>query len=256
MSSKPSKPVPSGSIDFPAAGLAEYAHCYAVVLDSLFPKPALSETLAEAERFSPWDVAQMNLGPEAYTVASYRNGQRIVYDAPALSAQLFATIRPHLAAIEEIEERTVHPDGRVVSQKWRMVRLNERLRFLRYPKGGFFHAHCDGEYTDKKTGQQTFFTVQLYLPSDSSGSPESFVPAGGGSTRFYDNTGAYADVEAIPGRVLVFQHAELEHTGEEVTEGVKCTMRSDILYERVGPPVPVPKEGAPATYHIRSIADD
>lgn len=69
---------------------------------------------------------------------------------------------------------------------------------------------------NRENGQQTFYTVQLYLPSDSSGSDESFKPAQGGSTRFLDYEGGYADVEAIPGRVLIFQHDDLLHTGEEV----------------------------------------
>lgn len=45
----------------------------------------------------------------------------------------------------------------------------------------------------------------------------------GGATRFWGESGAYAeescgraDVEALPGRVLVFQHDELLHSGEEV----------------------------------------
>ncbi|KAJ7274912.1 hypothetical protein C8J57DRAFT_1224473 [Mycena rebaudengoi] len=92
-----------------------------------------------------------------------------------------------------------------------------------------------------ENGQRTFYTLQFYLPSNSSGSPESFVSAKGGTTRFlapFAGT-AYADIEATPGRVLVFQHAELLHTGEEVTDRVKCTVRSDILYEKVGSPVPI-----------------
>ncbi|KAJ7686172.1 hypothetical protein B0H17DRAFT_1072321 [Mycena rosella] len=247
------RPVPSGPIDFAAADLPEYEECFAVVIDSQFPKPELSAILAEAESFSPWHIAQVNVGTEAYTNTAYRNGQRIIYDSLALSEQIFAKIRPHLSAIEEIEEPTYVRGVGVASQKWRMVRMNERLRFLRYPKGGFFRAHTDGEYSDEKTGQQTFYTVQLYLPSDSSGSPESFLSAGGGSTRFWDEEDGkyYADVEALPGRVLVFQHADLLHTGEEVTAGVKCALRSDILYEKVGDPVPVP-----ADHPIQSMVED
>ncbi|KAJ7603563.1 hypothetical protein FB45DRAFT_729884, partial [Roridomyces roridus] len=120
--------------------------------------------------------------------------------------------------------------------QWRMVRLNEWLRFLRYPRGGFLRQHCDGPYINRETKQRTFFTLQFYLPSDASGSNESFLHPEGGSTRFlskYTKRIDYADVKAIPGRALIFQHAHLLHTGEEVTGGVKVTVRSDILYERV-----------------------
>ncbi|KAJ6492993.1 oxidoreductase domain-containing protein [Mycena sanguinolenta] len=231
--------VSPGHIDFEAAGLHEYTGCYAVVLDSLFSEQELSSFLAEAEASAPWEVAQVNAGSHAYTDTSYRNGERIIYDSFSLSERIFEKIRPHLADIEEIEQPAyINGVDRAV-QKWRMVRLNERLRFLRYPQGGFFRGHCDGVYFDQQTKQRTFYTLQFYLPSDTSGSKESFVPAQGGSTRFLTRASSrnYADVEAVPGRVLVFQHAGLFHTGEEVTGGVKCTVRSDILYERVGEPV-------------------
>ncbi|KAJ7509417.1 hypothetical protein B0H11DRAFT_1702524, partial [Mycena galericulata] len=231
-------------IDFNAAGLPEYSGCYAVVFDSLFSEAELSAILKEVELFSPWQIAQVNAGPsaEAYTLPDYRNGQRIIYDSFELSAKLFEKLRPHLGGIEEIEEieeEAYIPGVGPGMQKWRMVRLNERLRYLRYPPGGFFRAHVDFCYENELKGQQTFYTVQLYLPSDSTGSSESFVPPQGGSTRFLGDDGAYADVEAIPGRVLIFQHDYLLHTGEEVTKGVKCAVRSDILYEKVERPRPV-----------------
>ncbi|KAJ7752445.1 hypothetical protein DFH07DRAFT_744938, partial [Mycena maculata] len=225
-------------IDFLAAGLPEYADCYAIVLDGLFSKPELSATLKEVELFSPWQIAQVNSGTEAYTVPTYRNGQRILYDSFDLSARIFEKLRPHLRAIEEIEEPAHIPGVGPAVQKWRLVRLNERLRFLRYPKGGFFRAHIDGCYEN----ECTFYTVQMYLPSDSSGTSQSFVPPVGGTTRFWGDMEEYADVEPLPGRVLVFQHDELLHTGEEVTGGVKCAVRSDILYEKVGEPIPVERE--------------
>ncbi|KAF7349342.1 P4Hc domain-containing protein [Mycena sanguinolenta] len=229
--------VPSGRINFAAAGLPEYNDCYAIVLDSLFSKPVLSAVLAQAEASSPWEVAQINAGRQAITNTSYRNGQRIIYDSFELSEEIFKQVRPHLSDVEEIDMETWVNGGKAM-QKWRMVHLNERLRFLRYSKGGFFRKHVDGYYEDENNGQRTFYTLQFYLPSDSSGSDESFVPAKGGSTRFIGRRGGYADVEANPGRVLVFQHASLLHTGEEVTNGVKCAVRSDILYEKVGNPVP------------------
>ncbi|KAJ7460119.1 hypothetical protein B0H11DRAFT_167934 [Mycena galericulata] len=234
--------VSPGPINFAKAGMDEYTECYAVVLDSLFTRAELASFLAQAEASGPWEVAQVNAGAHAYTDTSYRNGERLIYDSFDLSERIFEKIRPHLADIEEIEQPAYINGTEKAVQKWRMVRLNERLRFLRYPKGGYFRRHCDGAYFDKETNQRTFYTLQFYLPSDASGSEESFVPAQGGSTRFltrYSKRAHYADVESIPGRVLVFQHADLLHTGEEVTGGVKCTVRSDILYERVGPPVPV-----------------
>nr|GAT48992.1 predicted protein [Mycena chlorophos] len=253
------RPVPAGRINFTSANLPSYSDCFALVLDSLYTRAECTSILsAPIDAGHTWDIARVNGRRQEFTNTSYRNGERILYDSFELSERIFARMRPHLEEIEEIEEDVVlrvevNNPGRRSSnnvkiksvrakQKWRMVRMNERLRFLRYPVGGFFKQHTDGCYEDEQTGQRTFYTVQLYLPSDTSGSEESFAVAGGGSTRFWarrDVGAEYADVEAIPGRVLVFQHAKLLHTGEEVTSGVKCTVRSDILYEKVGEPVPV-----------------
>jgi hypothetical protein len=141
------KYVSSGRVDFNAAGLPKYKGCYAIVLDSLFSAEELSSFLAEAEASSTWDVAQINAGTYEYTDTSYRNSDRIIYDSFELSDKIFARIRPHLKDIEEFEE-TVFTSGEA-KQKWRMVRMNERLRFLRYPIGGYFKDHQDGCYIDE-----------------------------------------------------------------------------------------------------------
>ena len=41
------------------------------------------------------------------------------------------------------------------------------------------------------------------------------------------------DVDPKMGRVLIFQHAHLLHSGDEVHKGIKYTMRSDLMYERI-----------------------
>ena len=33
------------------------------------------------------------------------------------------------------------------------------------------------------------------------------------------------------GRVLIFQHRDLVHSGDDVLNGVKYTMRTDLMYE-------------------------
>ncbi|KAJ6484457.1 hypothetical protein C8R47DRAFT_980886, partial [Mycena vitilis] len=236
-----SRAVPAGRIDFRTAGIPEYTNGYATVVDDLYTRPMLSNLLGAAEQSVPWQIAQINAGTEVFTAPDFRKGERIIYDSFPLSEQVFEKLRPHLSGIEEIEEDVYVPGTGAAVQKWRMVRLNERLRFLKYAKGGFFKVCFSNRLSTK---QQTFYTLQLYLPSDASGSDESFRAAVGGATRFWDpatygtwKSAVYADVEALPGRALVFQH-DLLHSGEEqVVEGIKCTMRSDILYEKVGKPV-------------------
>lgn len=61
----------------------------------------------------------------------------------------------------------------------------------------------------------------------------------GGATTFHppradlSNPNRRLDVDPKMGRVLIFQHAHLVHSGDEVHAGVKYTMRTDLMYERV-----------------------
>ncbi|KAJ7123556.1 hypothetical protein C8R44DRAFT_735201 [Mycena epipterygia] len=120
-----------------------------------------------------------------------------------------------LSDIEEIKE-ILYINGQKAMQKWCMVRLNKRLWFLCYPEGGFFRKHIDGCYKNEENRQWTFYTLQLYLPSDSSGLHESFEPAKGGQSQ--PGAGVSAHHVVAYGR----------------RGGVKCAMCLDILYEKVG----------------------
>lgn len=56
----------------------------------------------------------------------------------------------------------------------------------------------------------------------------------GGATAFLSrDKKRRLDVNPQTGSVLIFQHEGLLHEGAEVKEGVKYTMRTDILYEWV-----------------------
>ena len=41
------------------------------------------------------------------------------------------------------------------------------------------------------------------------------------------------EVEPKIGRVLIFQHRDLLHSGADVTSGVKLTLRTDLMYKKV-----------------------
>jgi hypothetical protein len=133
--------------------------------------------------------------------------------------------------------------------------VNPRLSFLRYGPGHYFKRHCDGlNVRPGKDGeiQKSFVTLHLYL--NGTGGPhhdiedaidtaapvvklcdeDSEDPLVGGATRFWTpNKKQYLDVFPRVGRVLVFQQRLLVHSGEEVFQGVKYTMRSDFMYSQV-----------------------
>jgi hypothetical protein len=103
-------------------------------------------------------------------------------------------------------------------------------------------AHCDGAFVMPDGNSQTFYTLHFYL-NDSVQEMEkengyiSLVDTPsellrGGATTFHsrDKT-RRMDVDPKAGRVLIFQHSHLLHSGDDVVSGTKYTMRSDLLYE-------------------------
>ena len=71
----------------------------------------------------------------------------------------------------------------------------------------------------------SFYTLHLYLNEN---------PGGGGATTFHsDYLDRKFDVEPKAGRVLIFQHRGLLHSGADVVRGTKYTMRTDLMYKKV-----------------------
>jgi len=185
-----------------------------------------------------------------YTDTSYRNSARIILDDFAIADGIFQKLRPYLGDIEALDHADKHQalKGRRgmddPSNGAHLLRLNERLRFLRYGPGQFFQSHCDGAYWTPDKKQVTYYTLQIYLNGDS----ETLK---GGATRFWSQShgnyrpptrgfngksqpDAFVDVEARLGRVVVFEHEGLLHSGEPVKSGLKYTLRSDFLFVENG----------------------
>lgn len=97
-------------------------------------------------------------------------------------------------------------------------------------------AHCDGAYTDTRDPSRfikTLFTVHLYLNDckDEAGPGSDADLVGGATTFFSADEKRRMDIKPKAGRVLIFQHRRLYHSGDDVLEGTKYTMRTDIMYE-------------------------
>ncbi|KAK0661367.1 hypothetical protein DIS24_g2582 [Lasiodiplodia hormozganensis] len=166
----------------------------------------------------------------------------------------------------------LHPRQVQRRERWRCAGLNERLRFLRYEGGEYFKPHCDGVYErERKEGpdgkmapvERSFFTLHLYLNDGEEvrgdedrerrspfigrveGEPEE--PLMGGATTFHgpddfftlsfgdpDSEMRKRKVDVVPkvGRILLFQHRNIVHSGDDVVRGVKYTMRTDVMFTK------------------------
>lgn len=240
------QPITYEPIDFAASVLPEYAGHYAVVLDHvLSPSECAQLTqLAEdsvmdedREDGSPWRAALVNVGGGyEVEIPDYRKSGRIIWDSQEIVDRLWE----RMAAVPEIREAlSTLPKGAVDASvdhtKYEFYRVNERLRFLKYTPGQFFRPHCDGPYGERTPdghSVQTYITVHLYL-NDSQQVAGPGADLAGGATSFLsrDET-RKLDVNPKAGRVLLFQHDRLRHSGDDVTAGTKYTVRTDIMYKK------------------------
>jgi hypothetical protein len=284
----------SRPIDFTKEGLPEYAHSFAMAIDDIATPVECAALLnaAETRAGAKWEQAMINIGNgEQKMVIDRRYCGRIIYDNPELAQRIQERVLPYLP--QEIVTLTNKPGitGKGPVQRgetWRMRRLNEKLRFLKYTSGMYFREHCDGSYVTEDGKQVSFLTIHLYLNGndptvptdeaiarweqggrretearreeaearqalikafgalDTAGTDEDRTGAEGhddgldligGATRFYswrDDT--YFDYKPKLGSCIVFQHRNLIHSGEDVIQGTKYTMRAEVLYEKVEDP--------------------
>jgi hypothetical protein len=137
------------------------------------------------------------------------------------------------------------------SMDWKFHRVNKRMRFLRYRAGNFFRPHCDGPYGETGPNGEalrTWFTVHVYLNDSKDGIEEDpavmsltkeerdekrkEVELVGGATDFLSSDEERKiSVHPRAGRVLLFQHRRLYHSGADVFAGTKYTVRTDVLFE-------------------------
>ncbi len=145
----------------------------------------------------------------------YRDNDRLVFDEPALAAELFDLIGDRLPRELVVE-----------GVRWQLCGLNSRFRACRYTGGQAFCIHRDGPHVPSDDVRSQL-TVQIYLDD----APDRT----GGRTRFYaDSRGTelWAAITPKRGAAIVFDH-RVWHDGEAVTAGIKHVLRTDAMYRRL-----------------------
>ncbi|RAH74134.1 uncharacterized protein BO66DRAFT_388202 [Aspergillus aculeatinus CBS 121060] len=257
--------------------LPEYKDLCAAVIDNAFTKEECDELLRLAEASTvpstkpgdrtaaaaaaaepTWERAMINLGNGKQALAvDTRNCGRIIYDSPELADKLLARLRPFLQELGGIEVIDNQPRVTGLAGRnavYRLTRLNERLRFLKYEGGEYFRPHWDGHYRTPDGRETSYYTVHLYLNGDGEQDRaeltremkrlekgEGVVNLDtkgsllGGATSFlprFEEKERHLRIFPRTGSVLVFQQNDLLHGGDPVIRGVKYTMRTDIMYRR------------------------
>jgi len=243
-------------IDFSKTSLPEYSNSFALLIHNILT-PAECNDLLEAAMSTTdnqWEQAMINIGGGRQRIETdIRNCGRIIWDDTTLAKQLLDRIRPLLPAeIVTLKQRADITGNGPVKRKetWRISRLNERLRFLKYTHGMYFREHCDGSYVTPDGKEISYLTIHVYLNGNVANIeddatehiklqkakvPIDELPLQGGATRFFEPRAMMRYFDVIPetGACLVFQHRGLVHSGEDVLQGTKYTLRTDVMYEKI-----------------------
>ncbi len=256
-------------IDFSKTTLPEYTDRYALILDNILSPEECSTLIRAAEATSPtgWERALVNVGGgNQMLITDARNCGRIIWDSREMVSRIWKRI-DHLPDVQEIARLENAPTifGHGPSKRnevWKFTRPNERMRFLKYVGGEYFRAHCDGVYETPDRKERSNFTMHLYLNDAGTVAEDELkdmsekqksenvqsVLVGGATTFFAHNMIRRLDVQPKTGRILIFQHRDLIHSGEDVVQGVKYTMRTDLMYalsDEIAQDPPPPKTSKP-----------
>ncbi|KAI2465545.1 hypothetical protein F4781DRAFT_21522 [Annulohypoxylon bovei var. microspora] len=226
------------TINFNDTDVQEYDGYFAMTIDNILTQNECTDLL---KLVTPPGGAEW---PPA-SVTAYNGSQildpknrlcgRIFYTSKVLADRLLERvlplIPPEVITLKDAPDITGQSPI-IRKETWRICRLNNKLRFLKYGAGQYFKPHCDGHFTDED-GAQSFLTLHLYL--NGGGDDEDVVE--GGATRFAvdfeDPQAGRLDVDPKAASLVIFQQRDMYHEGATVTKGTKYTMRADVMYEKV-----------------------
>jgi hypothetical protein len=130
-------------IDFAKEGLTEYDGQWAVVLDGVLSEEECEQLVAAAEATTngEWERAMVNIGGGFQAmIEETRKCGRIIWDNRELMAKLWARIEGSVPEIHRLEKcaRITGNGPAKRNEVWKVSRLNERQRFLKYVGGEYF----------------------------------------------------------------------------------------------------------------------
>ncbi|KAJ5225190.1 Prolyl 4-hydroxylase alpha subunit [Penicillium chermesinum] len=252
---------------FKDSSIRAYQDCFAAVIDNLFSEAECKELLRRAEQSTSaapsahptptWERAMVNAGAgkQVMSVDTRKSG-RIIFDSPDLAQRLLDRMMPFMREwnLDAVRDRPLvtglGPARR--GETFRLARLNERLRFLRYEGGDYFRPHWDGCYVTPDGKERSLFTIHLYLNGEGEQDMEELTDA---MRRLEKENGLATDEKGEVGLMKTGEEVspqqldsskELEKLlggatsftdnyqgrapGDDVFRGVKYTVRSDVMY--------------------------
>lgn len=130
-------------IDFASTILNEYSGCYATVLDGILSADEcrIFVSLAQATTNNVWERALVNIGSGRQAeMEDVRKCGRIIWDDQEVVDRLWNRIKAMLPELQQVvNQPDITGDGPTKRREiWKMTRLNERMRVLKYTSGEYF----------------------------------------------------------------------------------------------------------------------
>jgi hypothetical protein len=132
-------------IDFSKTSLPSYTGCYAAILDNILsPEECIALIqYAEASALKKWERAMINIGDgEQMLVEDTRKCGRIIWDEQDIVDRIWERCRLLVPELEKLDSKTwpdlVVKKSRGQEAKYKMTRVNERMRILKYTGGEYF----------------------------------------------------------------------------------------------------------------------
>jgi len=131
------------NVDWKNTHLPEYDGLYATVLDNCFTAAECKTlvSMAEAQTNGVWEQAMVNVGGGRQAFHPYtRDCGRIILDDRDVVQKIWNRVKEEVPEIEYlINMPRVTGNGPAKRKEiWRLSRLNERMRFLKYGEGQYF----------------------------------------------------------------------------------------------------------------------
>lgn len=182
-----------------------------LVQNNFLSKEKCQELITLSEN-AGYDEADISYATGAQMNKEYRDNSRCLIKNEELRLELEKLIMPFVPKTLPI----IKPGG--VIEQVEFLRLSGNFRFYKYEKSQKFKKHRDGNVQEE--GGVSRVTILIYLNDVEQGGETNICD------RMLDKP---VMVKPEEGKMLMFNHSLL-HSGEELLDGIKYVLRTDLIY--------------------------
>jgi hypothetical protein len=230
---------PGGGAECEAVELVPAQPGFTIALRDILTRAECAALIAAADAVGWEPATAADRAPRKNE--AFLDRDALVFKSVPLEQELWRRLRPHLPPVETPSGVRVpvglHADGPRGEAG--------QCRIYRYTAGHRFGNHVDVSRKGPGAGEETEYTLLVYLSSQGDVPPGSRDPSAkplvGGDTVFWASARTeLLRFSPVAGTALLHAHGRrcLLHEAEEVTRGFKYVVRADVLYAPAPAPPP------------------